>query len=97
MSESTQWASGCLSDCIVTRQCMPSGKSTGLRSRSAVAENSAGSRTMVVRKTSEAAATAGDTNQEPVNNSNMAGDTTLRRRLSNIFHRDNAEIGLRMR
>src|SRR4029453_4343589 len=43
-----------------------------------------------------AAAMAGETHQETSSRRSIATGVMLRRRLSKIFHRDNAEIGLRM-
>ena len=40
---------------------------------------------------------AGETNQETSSTSSIATGARLRRRLSKIFHRDKAEIGLRTR
>src|SRR5215211_4006653 len=74
---------------------MCSGKSTGLRSKCASALNTVGSKSTLVTKINEAAARAGERNQETSSNTSIATGVRLRRRLSKIFHRDKAEIGLR--
>ena len=78
----------------VARQCMLQGRSTGLRSHPVIASHRVGRNTTPARNASMIAAAPVDRAHEPSTTASIAGGTRLRRRLSKIFQRDKADIGL---
>src|SRR5437762_2788611 len=90
------WLRVRFADANIPRKCIRHGNCSGLRRNSTTSESKPGRATMASSPPVANKPSRGAISQLERKKSTSANGTRLRRRLSEIFHHDNAEIGLRM-